>query len=349
MAAQGYVDNFSTTLSSGYTSGGTSLSLSSVTGLPTSGLLFYLKVAADGSGGTDEWFLCTSYSGTTLTVVGAQANTSASNHANGAAVTGCYLTAAALNGIRSDISQIGTYANLPSSGMKKGDVYRCTDSVYEFRFDGTLWQPFIGGNAELVLPPTSSWSWDNQGSSTADSTYGPLYLSLLSANATQIRAYYRTAPSTPYTIKALLRYDLSGILTQSVSSTSEGGLIIGWRDSSGKFVVFTLQLSSSAPLIYLGKWSSSTSFSAAYAGSFSGANTNFFAFGHDQLWVALEDDGTNITVFLSLTGAGTPGSSAHWKQFIQKSRTDFLTAPTNVCVGAYVGNFGSDICVLSWG
>ncbi len=93
-----HADKYTSTLASGYTSGGTSLSVTSAGSgdaqLPLEGL-YFVVVKAEGSN-TREVFMCSSRSGTTLQVIGAQAGTSASNHASGAVITGTVLTGDAM-------------------------------------------------------------------------------------------------------------------------------------------------------------------------------------------------------------------------------------------------------------
>lgn len=98
MSVVDIVDRFSSTLASGYTAGGTSLSLSSATGLPSGSCNFYIIVRAEGSN-TEEVFHVTNISGTTATVAGAQSGTSASNHASGAAIIGSIWTKAAFQSL----------------------------------------------------------------------------------------------------------------------------------------------------------------------------------------------------------------------------------------------------------
>lgn len=87
MAVQNLIDRYSSTLSGAYTSGGTTLSVTSASGLPSGACSFLLIVKAEGAN-TEEVCVCTNVSGTTLTVAGAQANSSASNHASGATIVG---------------------------------------------------------------------------------------------------------------------------------------------------------------------------------------------------------------------------------------------------------------------
>lgn len=110
MAALNFVDRFATTLASGYTSGGTSLSVSSASGLPSGACNFYLIIQAEG-GNTEEVFNCTNVSGTTLTVTGAQAGTSASNHGAGATVIASIMTVGAFSQYKTDITAAAVAAS----------------------------------------------------------------------------------------------------------------------------------------------------------------------------------------------------------------------------------------------
>src|SRR5574340_30043 len=89
-----FIDRYSSTLSAPYTSGGTSLSVTSAAGLGSGAVLYYAIVKAEGAN-TEEVFKVTNVTGTTLTVVGAQAGTAASNHASGAGIIASIMTAAA--------------------------------------------------------------------------------------------------------------------------------------------------------------------------------------------------------------------------------------------------------------
>jgi hypothetical protein len=93
-----HFDRYSSTLSSSYSSAGTSLSVTSATGLPSCGSAcnFYVDVEAESTN-TEEVLHVTAISGTTLTVAGAQANTSASNHSSGATIIAPIDTSAVWN------------------------------------------------------------------------------------------------------------------------------------------------------------------------------------------------------------------------------------------------------------
>ncbi len=94
MAVLNFVDRYSSTLGSGYTSGGTTITVSVAPSGVSGACNFFVIVQAEGAN-TEEVFLVTNISGTTLTVVGAKAGTSASNHASGAAIIGSIMTATA--------------------------------------------------------------------------------------------------------------------------------------------------------------------------------------------------------------------------------------------------------------
>src|SRR5215813_11684340 len=117
-----FVDRYLGTVASSYTSGGTSLVITSATStigstvLPSGSSDYYIIVQAEGSN-TEEEFHVTSRSGTTLTVAGAQSGTSASNHASGAVILGgisnSNFLAAFSTGGSGSVSQ-GTRASRPA-------------------------------------------------------------------------------------------------------------------------------------------------------------------------------------------------------------------------------------------
>lgn len=100
-----FADDYVGNLASSYTSGGSSLSVVSGTGLPSGATCFYLTVKAEGAN-TKETFLCTNRSGTTLTCSGAQAGTAASNHASGATVLASIMTSGAFAQLKTDAAAL---------------------------------------------------------------------------------------------------------------------------------------------------------------------------------------------------------------------------------------------------
>ena len=222
-----YVDRYTSTLASGYTSGGGSLSVSvGPTGI--SGACYFLVIVQAEGVNTEEVLLVTNISGTTLTVTGAQAGTSASNHGAGAVIIGSIMSSLAYSQQRQDYHPMGAIASLPSAGSA-GRIYYATDSVYDaIRDNGSSWDYFYRGS-KVTPPGSQSFSFVNQGSATAtQQTNGVLVLSSPSnGNADNLRMYVFTAPATPWTrtfrIRPLIaanNFNLAGICMRE-SATSK--------------------------------------------------------------------------------------------------------------------------------
>ena len=301
---QGYTNDYSSTLAAGYTAGGTSLAVASAAGLPTSGLLFYLKV-------DDEYFLVTAWAGTTLTTVGARAGSSPSNHASGAAITGCWILPEVLDGIRADISAVGPLANLPTSGMKQGDRYKCSDSQYEFVYTGSLWQAFFSGFPVSLPPLASSLSWVNQGAAVANNTLGGLYIQAPIGGGDNQRMLVQSLPSPPWSVVA-------GISPPTFQENYiRCGLVL--RDSgSGREFIFCFSPGGLAVYQY-------NSFS-----SYAGCPLNCPALTQ-KLFFKIRDDGANFVFSLSPDGV-------NWIQLWSVGRTSWLGNPDQLGVFADSNN-----------
>src|ERR1035437_2333420 len=183
-----YTNDYSSTILA-YLSGAGTITVVSVTDLPASGMYFILKVE-------DEYFLCTSYTGLVLTVTGGQAGSTPANHSLGAAITGCWIVPQVLDGIRSDANQIGAYVSKPSSGIKKGDRYKCTDSPYEYVYDGSVWQAFVFGYS-VTEPVLGNFTQVAVDYSSFDSTHGGILQKLASAGSNlHLQVLAQTIPSS---------------------------------------------------------------------------------------------------------------------------------------------------------
>jgi hypothetical protein len=332
MATEQFANLYSTTLASSYTAGAGSISVTSATGAPTTGT-FTLVIRDSSTKAVILLFRVTSVSGTTFTGAAEGADT---NAASSSLVDGTMVTVASLAQMRADISQYDTYANLPSSGMLKGDVYRCSDSIYDFWYSGAVWIPFVRGaiGSAAVIPPSGSWSWDNQGSATIDYSKGYGYL-VAPTQGLDLRLQYRTAPSTPYTIDVLIDWEGTGL--------GCGGFL-GFRQSgTGKLVGLLSVIDGGGQGLSADKWNSTTSYSGAY-GSTGYKTAASVGAAPIARWLRIADDGTNLTFSWSNNGI-------EWVQHDQQTRTDFLTTtgPDQLCWGAYV-NAGGDIHVrlYSW-
>src|SRR3954464_9517369 len=153
MATAKFFDGYQSTLSSSYTSGGSSISVTSAgsgaSALPSSGD-FYLIIEAEGAN-TEEVVKVTAVSGTTLTVTGAQAGTSASNHASGATIRGPILTAASITQMKLDIGSSMTVSAFDSEtttgtlNPNGRSVVYLSDGLYVCVWNGSAWDYYFRG------------------------------------------------------------------------------------------------------------------------------------------------------------------------------------------------------------
>ena len=176
----------------------------------------------------------------------------------------------------------------------------------------------------VTAPPTTGWSYDVAGGSTADTT-NPSGIALTNTSyASGTRFYYRTAPSTPYTITACLYATLN---------TGDVAINFGFRNSvSGKYVFFHMTLST----LFVFKFNSSNSPSASYS---SQVNPTLF---QGPLLLQISDDGTNLIFRYQYFGMGS------WVTFLTKSRTDFMAAPDQVGFGSYDNGGAMVVNLVSW-
>lgn len=84
------------------------------------------------------------------------AESSDANASAGTTVLGTILSAAAMSQVKTDTAptiQIGSYASIPSSGMKAGDIYNCSDSVFNAIYNGSAWQYQLFGRGTAFNKP----------------------------------------------------------------------------------------------------------------------------------------------------------------------------------------------------
>src|ERR1019366_5382503 len=287
-----YTNDYSSTILA-YLSGATSLTVVSVTGLPTSGRNFILKV-------DNEYFLCTSYTGFILTVTGGQAGSTPTNHSLGAAITGCWIVPSVLDGIRSDQSLIGTYANLPAAGMKSGDRYKCTDSKLELIYSGGVWNPFVFGSL-VTLPVDSAFAWVNQGSASTTSK-GKFLFSTPNAAGSNLRIRIKSLPSPPYTIEI-------GFISLPIPyQYAMQGLALR-NSGNGKLLTVGPQQSGNNQNLNVYGWNSPT------AGS--GAVIQPGSLFPTMWWFKLYDDATTRHHYISNDGVD-------WVEFYSVGNTNFV-------------------------
>lgn len=226
-----------------------------------------------------------------------------------------------------NVTNTGAAGSEPGSPAT-GDLYLPNNGFYVQRYSGSVWSPW-GPIFPMTPPVSGDFAWDNQGSSTLDTTNGGIYISSPAASGNALHLRVKTAPSTPYTITmAFLPF---------MSNTNTMALGMCFRQSSdGKIVnLYQNHLQASG----VEKWTTSTSFSAAYADL-----GNIQPLRHGLSWMRITDNGTNRICALSQDGQ-------HWYDVHTVGRTDFLTADQ---VGFFVCGINAtttlfcSMTVLSW-
>jgi hypothetical protein len=220
------------------------------------------------------------------------------------------------------------YASL--AAFQAGRLLLPSDGFALLRDTGSALAPW--GPIYPLTDPTAAGlsTWDNQGSATVSTAGGVVTLQCASngsANGAHVR--YKTAPSTPYTITALILMQGS---QASGFGLSEAGIL--FRDSAtGKLSTW-------------GQWSFSANnylANARYntAGSYNATNNYYTTFQwFNPVWLRIADDGVNRKYSVSPDGRT-------WTQVFSEGRTVFHTADQ---VGFYLDPYSSDMTatLLSW-
>jgi hypothetical protein len=160
------------------------------------------------------------------------------------------------------------------------------------------------GSARVVVPPSTGWSWVNQGTSTVDASSGAITITGQNTTAEAMRVYVRSAPSSPYTLTFLL-----GVMT----STNHAGICL--RDSvGGKLkIVSIVNGASSNSSIMIANMNSATSFSGFVVNPIATEKPN-------PIWLQIADDGTNWVYRTSTDGK-------NWAVFFSEAKSgNFLTS-----------------------
>jgi hypothetical protein len=145
----------------------------------------------------------------------------------------------------------------------------------------------LGWVPEMTPPPTSGWTWDNQGSGTL-TLWGNNCRSIYSpapASAENLRVQYRSAPTAPYKVEF-------GILP-TVSAQDFGAACVAWRSSGGAYRGLFIRDDAAGYARFM-------STGGATGGTLSGVNaTRVNNCRGPILFVRLEDDNTNRLISVS--------------------------------------------------
>lgn len=267
-----------TTLNGAINNSTTSVVVVDASAFPASGD-FYVIVG-------QEIMLCTSRSSNTLTVVRGQEGTTAVSHLSADPIA-VVLTAQTLRLLFQDYNLTGDFASRPAAGLA-GRIYIPTDVpwVSQYRDNGSSWDAFYRG-LKLSLPPSSGWSWFNQGAATLTVDRESLLLESNDAASSfgGRRGRLRSLPATPLTITF-------GVY---VTNINDQFLSLLARDSAGgnnhSFNVF---ISSGAPSLNVQQ--------AVAVDTFNAVLKAFPNPWPDIVFLRYSDDGTNKTWLISQDG-----------------------------------------------
>jgi hypothetical protein len=180
------------------------------------------------------------------------------------------------------------FSGLPTAGTK-GRFYLPNDVGLALRDNGTAWERFMAGPVGFhTAPPTSGWSWVNQGGATIATDLGAEFLTApTSTRNWRLRARTLT-PSSNYTATAYI--EAVGVSPTSSNRWYTG---IGLRNAtSGSFITFGPSLYAAASIgaqLTIYRWTNATTFSAS---SFEQATSTLAGAGVLN-WLRIRDDGTN--------------------------------------------------------
>lgn len=196
------------------------------------------------------------------------------------------------------------YASRPATGSA-GTLFLPTDAPVIERDTGSAWVPW-GPIFPFTAPPAASWTWDNQGDATVDTTNAGIVITAPLNAGSPLRVYYRTMPTPPYTLTTAV---LHGAMRWGVGAQGCGICV---RAADGKIVAFHTQNAGASMNLIVSKWTNSTTFSANY-------RAEARAFLSPLLHLRIVDDNTTLTFQISEDGQ-------YWIDFYPAvSRTDFIT------------------------
>ena len=287
-----FTNNAATTLNGGITNSTTSITVTSGSVFPSSG---NFRVLVDS-----EIMICTARSTNTLTVTRGAEGTTAVSHSDGAAISHI-LTSGSLGRLNQDNQSLWGYSSRPPLG-KIVD----TDGV-----------------SALTV---SSFTWVNQGTTTASDDNGTIFLEAPAASGENCRLLTKTAPSTPYSV-------LAGFQAMKLFESFES-FFVGFRQSSsGKLHLLSFGYDGSDPAyMAIYAFDNATTFNGTVTNS-TLPRTKVLITG-DILWLKITDNGTNLVFNVS-------GDGVSFTQIASFSRTTHMTTtgPDQVCWG--VNNQGS--------
>lgn len=317
-----YADLAATTLNGAYTSGSGTMVVTSAAALSTT-RQFHFYISDQTTGAVKCIGVATAVLSNTFAVT-----MSLDANANSGDNVVISLCAGAMNQIRSDISGVGTFANLPTVA-KAGDRYKCTDSALEGVYTGSAWSWFYMG-LPVRLPSLTSFTANSVNSSVASSvTKGILRLNTTASGG--FGGFQATYSGNKTVIVGFHFIVACGIGGSGLNFSGVGVYVLD--SSSGKLIFFdqgTTQLVTQ-------KRSGLNTFVGNY-----NVQTSPYGF---VFFMAIKDDGTNFNFYVSHTL-----DPNDFMLYDQRSRTDYLTTPDTMGVcfgGASTGQFTLNVFSFS--
>jgi len=300
-----FANNVTSALSGDITSGQTSITVASSSGVPIPSYGVFRFIV------DNEIMACTSRSGNTWTVQRAQEGTSAAAHTSGSTIY-LIVTKGSLEALRSDKSVIRADARLITSASQPGRLFLAQDSNVLRYDDGGQWNS-LNAAANLIPfdpPSASAFTWFNQGSATLFDHGDAFTIQGYPSSGDHLRIVEKTIPTAPYMVTACVRY------TAHAVNYVRGGMCL--RDSAGGRVrTFGWIYGTRIQLMHYNNADSYNGTSSEIDVS-SGAN--------NLMWFRIYDDNTNRIYYWSHNGVT-------WVPYYSESRSNWLTPDK---IGFYV-------------
>jgi hypothetical protein len=238
-------------------------------------------------------------------------------------MSGSTLNAAGGSG---NVTGTTTFASPPGSPAS-GDLDLYTNSFYIGRYSGSAWVPW-GPIFPCTDPSLASvTTWVNQGGASVTTTNGGIYLLGPATGSVNLRCQVKTAPSTPYTITAL-------VIPSLIAVDFMGCGILFRESGSGKMASIAF-VHNGGWSVDVNKWTDATTFSAQYATAPLKSLPSYMFF-------RLADDGANRISSISTDGI-------NFRVIHTVGRTDFLTAnQVGFFVNCQEATWDAGVTLLSW-
>lgn len=312
MGKELYANNPTTTLDGAIDDSETLLSVASSSGFPTaSGGQFRIAVES-------EIILVTSVAADDWTVQRGADGTTPASHSDGAEVRHPITRDALLNLVRQSHGGTNVAVRREMNFVDTASVtWSFTDDPTNNKVDIQATSAGGGGagipgERSLVPPVIGDFSVDASAVAGATITQGTnhIYINAPAKNGDGVLIGYKTAPATPYSVIAKVRFNGFGLNFMS------GGLM--FRDgATGRMHRLVHQVNDRNILV--DKYTNNTTFSAVTGAALACSTAS------PALWLKIRDDGTNFTWFVSTDGN-------NWIQYTGPtiSRTNWTANPNQI-------------------